>query len=425
MDRLIPGRVPWRTAFRLGFRNLLRNRKRTLLTALTVAIAVFLLQLMMGVMVGLERQSFDNLIRYQTGNAKIYHEGYFEERDELPLEPALSDAAAVASRVRQVAGVAAVTPRLTFSAQLSNGVDQIPIHGIGIQVTGSDDEVFSIPRAVIEGSYLRPGEEGMLLGSGLAELFEVSAGDWLTVLAKTRPGAYEALDLPIRGILGTGNPAIDQNAFLMPLAEAQRMLAMGGDVTELAVRFQTGYSERTSLRRLREQAPARTEVRGWREIESDFMDLTMAKRTGQGVFFIIFVILALVGVTNTMLMAAFERTSEMGMLMAMGMRSGSVRRLFLTEGALAGLLGGLLGTLLAFALLAWLAPKGIDLSALYGADISDMDIGYPVRDVIYPALMIGPMVFAWLATGAMAALATLYPAVRAGRLDPAEALRHV
>ncbi len=425
MNGLVPGRVPWRQALRLGARNLLRNRKRTLITAFTVAIAVFLLQLLMGVMVGLERQSYDNLIRYQTGHAKVYRDGYFQEREELPLEPAISDPAEVSARVRAVQGVAAVTPRITFSAQISNGVDQIPIQGIGIQVEGSDDEVFSIPRAVIEGSYLEPGQEGMLLGSGLAELFEVSTGDWLTVLVKTRPGAYEALDLPVRGIVGTGNPAIDQNAFMMPLADAQRMLDMEGDVTELAVRFQAGAGERAPLRRLREQTPPRTEVKGWREIESDFIDLTVAKRTGQGVFFTIFVILALVGITNTMLMAAFERTSEMGMLMAMGMRSGSVRRLFLTEGALAGLLGGLLGTLLAFALLAWLAPGGIDLSALYGADIREMDIGYPIRDVIYPALMPGPMAAAWLATGLMAALATLYPAVRAGRLDPAEALRHV
>lgn len=423
MNEMVPGRLESGTTFRLGLRNLFRNRRRTLITASTVAIAVMLMQFSFALMMGLERQSFDNLINYQTGHAKVYAAGYFEERNELPLEPVLEDIAGLQATIERVSGVAATTPRLTFFAQISDGVDQIPCQGIGIELAGSDDDVFRIQEAIVEGEYLDPVDEGMLLGSGLAELFGVSPGDWLTVLTRTAAGAYEALDLPITGIVGTGNPLIDQNSFLISLSAAQEILEMRGAVTEVAMRFHLGSREAATLRRVDETLAAEStvEVRGWRSIEDSFLALTKMKRSGQGVMLGILLIMAVVGITNTILMATYERTREIGMLMAMGLRRQGIRRLFLTEGAINGLLGGAIGTLVALIPILWLANTGWDLTATYG----DMDIGYPVRGVIYPTASLIMIVAIWFSTGLMATLAALYPAARASRLKAVEALRHV
>ncbi len=420
---IIPGRLSVGATLRIAWRNLQRNRRRTWITASTVAVAVLLLQAIQSLMIGLERQSFDNLINYQTAHAKLFPEGYFEMRDEMPLEYVFSHLDELEGRVRGVSGVAAATPRLVFSAQISNGSDQVACLGVGIDVSGSDSDVFRISEAVVRGGYLAPGDEGILLGSGLAELFQVSTGDWLTVLAKTQAGAYEAVDLPVLGLVGTGNPLIDQNSFLLPLDAARVLLDMGPVATELAVRFSSSSGGDATLQRLREAMAATdgAEVKGWREMESDFMSLVQMKRTGQAIMLALFLVMAVVGITNTILMAAFERTREIGMLMAMGLRAAGIRRLFLTEGALAGLLGGAVGSLVAFAIIAWLTRVGIDLTAMYG----DMDIGYPVRGVVYPAVDVIVLLVCWLATGVLAALASLYPAARASAQDPAEALRHV
>jgi putative ABC transport system permease protein len=420
---MVPGLLDSGTTFRLGMRNLFRNRRRTLITASTVAIAVMLMQFSFALMMGLEQQSFDNLINYQTGHAKVYAAGYFEERNELPLEPVLNNVGALRSEIESIQGVAATTPRLTFFAQISNGVDQIPCQGIGIDLAGSDDDVFRLPDAIVDGDYLNPDEEGMLLGSGLADLFEVGPGDWLTVLTRTVAGAYEALDLPISGVVGTGNPLIDQNSFLISLSAAQQTLEMPGTATELAVRFRLGAREGATLKRVSDMLAGESdvEVKGWRTIEDNFLALTKMKRSGQGVLLGIMLIMAVVGITNTILMATYERTREIGMLMALGMRRQGIRRLFMAEGAVNGLLGGLIGTLLGLIPIIWLASTGWDLTATYG----DMDIGYPVRGVIYPAVNFLMIFLIWIFTGLMAIAAAWYPAARASRLNAVEALRHV
>jgi ABC-type lipoprotein release transport system permease subunit len=325
--------------------------------------------------------------------------------------------------VNAVPGVAAATPRLTFQAQLSNGMDQIPCLGVGIQVQGSDTDVFRIPQTVVNGEYLAGDDDGILLGSGIAEIFEVESGDWLTVLAKTQYGAYEALDLPVVGIIGTGNPLIDRNSFLLPLPTAQYILDMDGAVTEVAVRFSLSSREATTLERLGSALGGNGEfdVKGWREMEQDFMSLVQAKRMGNIIFLGIFIVLAVVGITNTILMAAYERTREIGMLMAIGLRGSGIRRLFLAEGALTGLIGGAIGSALAAGFIVWLANIGINITAIYG----DIDIGYPVKDSIYPSLNVVVITIGWLLTGLLAALASLYPAARASRNRPVEALRHV
>lgn len=420
---MIPGRLSLGKTLGMAWRNLFRNRRRTWITAVTVAVAVFLLNISVSLLVGMEKQSFDNLIHFQTGHAKLFADGYFDHREEMPLDYTITEPHELQARVASVPGVAATTPRLVFQAQISDGMDQIACFGVGIQIAGSDTDVYRLPQAVVEGEFLTEGEEGVLLGSGLAGVFDLAVGDWITILTKTRHGAYEAIDFPVVGLVGTGNPLIDVNSVLLPLETAQYMLELEGEATEVAVRFDATASEEETVRGIREAIarPGGFEVKGWRELEADFMSLVRMKRTGQMVILSLFVLMAVVGVTNTVLMAAFERTREIGMLMAMGLRGSGIRRLFLAEGALTGLIGGGVGTLLASVFLAWIGSVGIDITALYG----DIDIGYPVRGVIYPGLNAFVLIYAWSLAGLLAALASLYPAARASGHEPVEALRHV
>ncbi len=418
-----PGILGNLAMLKLSWRNLARNRKRTWISAITVAFAVFLLQLSYAMLIGLEDQSFDNLINYQTGHAKVYAAGYFDEREDLTLDYLLTDSEDLQTKLAGINGITGVTPRITFAAQLSDGAEQLPVFGIGIQAAGSDDAVFRIPQTVVAGRYLQTGDEGMLLGSGLAEFFDIEPGDWLTALAKTQDGAYEALDLEVLGLIGTGNPAIDRNTIMLPLETARYMLDMEAQSTEIALRFASSAGLSSTMQRINSVLVANDaiDVKSWQEVEEDFMALVESKRMGSTIMLGLFVLIAVVGITNTILMASFERTREVGTLMAIGLRGGGIRKMFLIEGGLMGLLGGAIGILLSVGIIGYFAIKGIDLSAMYG----EMDTGYPIKDVFYMAFEPGYMFISWLVTGLLAALASLYPAARASRQEPAEALRYV
>jgi ABC-type lipoprotein release transport system permease subunit len=417
------GGLAVRLTLRLAWRNLRRNRRRTWITATTVALAVMLLQLEVSTIIGIERQSMDNLISYQTGHAKVFAAGYFPERDELPLDRTVTDAANLVRRLEAIPGVSAAAPRIVFAAQLSDGRDQVPCTGIGIDLEGGETDVFRLPQAVTAGTFLMSGEPGLLVGSGLAELFGVRPGSWLTVVAKTRPGAYEALELPVVGLVGTGNPDIDRSTFFVPLATASRMLAMNGGATEIAVRFGPAAGEAVTLARIRSTLAAERglEVLGWRDLERDYLAMATAERISNGIFLGIFVVLAVVGVANTVMLAVFERTREIGMLMALGLRGSGVRRIFVAEGAMLGLLGAAIGTALAVGLMIPYSAYGLNLTALYG----EIDLGYPVKDRLYGAIDGTALGVVWLLTAVLSGFASFYPAMRASRQRPAEALRHV
>lgn len=424
MPELVAGKPGLGLLFRLAVRNLLRHRRRTVLTMITVAFAVLFLNVWDAMLRGLERQSYDNLIQYQTAHAKVFEEGWLELRDELPLDRSLENPGSLLERVRAVPGVAAAVPRIAFQAHLSDGRDQIPVQGLAIETAGSDSDVFRIPDAVVAGSYLPPDGSGILLGSGLARVFNVAPGDWMTVLVRTRTGVWEAQELEVTGVVTTGNPSIDQNSFLMGLEPARAMLDMQGRATELAVRFEGTLGERRVLSRLEETFGAEPglDVAGWREQEAEFIALTEGKRGGGMVAMAVFILVAMVGVANTMLLAAFERTQEVGMLLAMGMRKASIRRLFLIEGGLAGFGAGALGTVLALVPILYFASKGIDFTAMFSDEV---DIGYPVAGRVFWAVSPVTFAVAWVGTAVLAAGATLYAAARASHMKPAEALRHV
>jgi ABC-type lipoprotein release transport system permease subunit len=163
------------------------------------------------------------------------------------------------------------------------------------------------------------------------------------------------------------------------------------------------------------------EVLGWRDLERDYLAMATAERISNGIFLGIFVVLAVVGVANTVMLAVFERTREIGMLMALGLRGSGVRRIFVAEGAMLGLLGAAIGTALAVGLMIPYSAYGLNLTALYG----EIDLGYPVKDRLYGAIDGTALGVVWLLTAVLSGFASFYPAMRASRQRPAEALRHV
>jgi len=377
-----------------------------------------------GFMAGVGKQSEMNLIENETSHLKIFAEGYKEEQETLPLDISIEQPEKLADEIEQIPHVEHTTHRITFATVLNNGLNDYPCLGIGI-APERDEQVFNIKNAIVEGGqYLKDGDEKMLLGSKLAEIFEVKQGDYLTVITRTLHDALDAWELEIAGIVNTGNPNIDNAVIYLPLSLVQQSLEMSGKATEIAVKIDDmKYLEQVSgdiLSKL-DRGGIKSEVSRWEELANDFIALHKAKKNGTVLIIAIIVIVAAVGIANTMLMAAFERTREIGVLMALGMKSRDIAWLFLLEGAILGLCGAFIGCLLGGGLTYYFEVYGWDISATYG----DMDIGYPVKNYIYADLSVPIIIYTVIFGMAIAMLASLYPARRAAKLEPTEALRYV
>ncbi len=223
--------------FKLALLNLSRNRKRTLVTLLGITLSLGILVFVEGFFQGISVQSEKNLIDYQTAHLMIAQPGFDDEKDSKPLDYLWSDFGRTRKTIGDLPQVEGVTPRLRFPARLNDGEDELPCMGIGIDLAGTDEKVFRLKKAIIEGRYLNRGEAGILIGNSLAELFAISPGESITVVVRTRYEALEAMDLEIAGIVRTGNPWIDQNVFYLPLSLARSITEAPNEITELMVRL--------------------------------------------------------------------------------------------------------------------------------------------------------------------------------------------
>ncbi|MBU0630721.1 MAG: ABC transporter permease [Candidatus Margulisbacteria bacterium] len=405
---------------KLAFRNIFRHFTRTFLTFLAIALGLAMLILVDSMLTGIDQESFDRIINYETGHVKIFDRGYRADEENFPLDKAIADPAPLIKKVGLDPAVAGVTSRINFRIMLSDGIDQYP--AVGIAVDPADDQsVFILKQAVVNGTFLQSGEAAMLVGEGLAKDFNVGVGDYLTVLTRTKYDTYQALDLRIKGLLKTEDPKIDWAAVVIPLGVGQGSLDMGKAVTEIDIKLKDPSRTKDFRDKLAKNLPG-LEVATWQELAADVVAIAQAKRGGTSfVLFSVFII-ALIGISNTILLAAFERTREIGMMAALGMKRGEIIRLFVLEGAMIGVLGSIFGCLLGVLINYPFVEYGINWGYLM-RDVGD--VGYRVTGVSHGVWNIKMIVTAFVAGIVISALTSIYPARVASRMEPTEALKRV
>ena len=403
---------------KLAFRNIFRNFRRTVITFIAIAVGLMFLILMDSLLSGIDQESFEKIINYETGHVKIFARGYQKDKENLPLDKTIEKPASLAHGIMSDPEVAGVTSRINFRIMLSDGIDQLP--AVGIAVNPADDQlVYQLKQAVAQGEFLKEKEDAMLLGEGLAEDFGVGVGDVLTILARTRYDTYQALDLRIKGILRTDDPKIDWVAAVIPLNLGQSSLDMGKSVTEISIKLKDPARTEAFRDKLARELPG-LEIMTWKELAEDVIAIAEAKRGATSMILFGITLIALIGITNTILLAAFERVGEIGMMAAMGMKRRQIILLFILEGGMIGLLGSIAGCALGSLVNIYLVNHGID----YGPAMKGIgDIGYRITTGARGIWKPGTIAWAFLFGIIVSALTSIYPAWVASRMEPTKALR--
>jgi putative ABC transport system permease protein len=365
-------------------RNMLNRKARTILTVLGLSVGISAVMILTGVARGFEK-SF--LAIYQSkGIDLVVVRGGINNQLSSNLQ------ASLAKQVRAVNGVADVALSLTdtISFESKNLVSVLANGWEG------DSRLFNGIR-VLQGRKLKPGDgKRVMLGRVLQMNLGKAVGDDLDISGETFQvvGIFESESL------------FENGGLIVPLGELQRMMGRVGHVSGFVVAAKS--SDREDIvalaRRIEKEVAGVAAVPARDFVPSDLqirLTKTMAWATTA-----VALVLGSIGLLNTMVMAVFERTGEVGLLRALGWRRRRVLALILGEAVILGLLGSVVGTVLAF-------------SGVRALMLDPTSRGFIDPDLPPSVLGIG------LAMGVgLSLLGGLYPALRAASLDPTEALRH-
>jgi ABC-type lipoprotein release transport system permease subunit len=406
---------PWDLLARLAWRSVWRQRRRSLILLAAITLGVWAMIAMAALFRGWLEGQVTNEIDNLTGHVQIHAPGY---RDDPSLEHSMAPPGGALRQVLDSPQVAHWASRVRVPAVIVSERESAGVTLVGIQPQRERGLSF-IARSVREGRYLDgPDDEGLLLGRKLAERLETGLGKRVVIMSQGKGSTIADRGFRVVGIFDADIETMETAFVFTGLHTTQRLLGIGDRISEIALKAPRYDHLEALLADLRAAAPGQ-EVLPWLELEPL---LKVMLKVTDGFMYIWYVVVFLAmsfGLINTLLMAVFERTREIGLLMALGMRPAAILVQVLLESVLLLVLGLLLGNVLT-GLTLWGLHDGIDLSRF--AEGLAM-LGY--SPVIYPALIPRDAVMANVIVVVLGIAASLYPAWRAARTVPVEALARV
>ena len=398
--------------FKMAFRDLGRNKRRSILSALAVTMGSILLLFMAAVIRGEMQGAMQNSIRLQTGHLQIRAASYEESKVSLAWEDLIQDPNRVIDQLKTLPQVSAATPRLIASGILSLGDQSKGMQVIGMDPAGEPNQIFR--QGVIAGEFLTADDrEGILIGKPLADKFSLNVGDQVNLLVNTSDGSVDEQSFTVRGIFSTNTPYYDENTVFMPLAKAQAIARAENHASLIFVMLQNQEQAEPVAAAL---ASSNYQVMTWQQLNELTTQLEVFANAFMYVFYLIILGITATVVTNTLVMAVYERTREIGILSAIGMKGRRIMLQFLTEAALLATGGVIGGLILSGLLIAYLASVGFALPSVSAYS------GILMGERIYPSLAVSDAIGLTIAAYVITLIASLYPATLAARMEPVEAL---
>jgi len=409
--------------WRIAWRNLWRHGRRTVITALALAFGFMAAVLMVGLTDGIIAEMIETGTAVISGQIQVHDPGYLPDR---PVYATIggdqgTDVDTLLDRIEAIPGVLAASARV-YGGGLLSAADQTQ----GAMLLGVDAErdarVVELYSAITEGRAPAAGTNEIAIGSELAKRLDVMVGAELVVVAPASDGSLGNDLFTVSGIFRTGSTGLDQTTAVLPIGTLRVLLALdAGRVHEVAIRIRDPWSADSIALAIQSglgnAPPVATE--GWPTYRPELAQYASLAGASNFVIVGIVFIMAIFGVANTMLMGTFERRREFAVVRAIGSSPGGVVRTVLYEAVILGLVSLLAGAAMTAPLVAWLERHPLDLSRLVG---NFSMAGALIRPVLRVDVgLTGPFTSA-VALFLTALIAAVYPALRASRIPPADAL---
>ena len=399
---------------KMAYRNLGRNRRRSLLSALALAIGLALVLFIASFYEGEMRSSLESTLRLDSGHLQIRNADYDPDKLSVAWEYLIENPDQVAEQVASLDQVRVATPRLIASGIVAVRDESSGVRIMGVETDSSANEPYR--QGLVAGSFLTADDrEGILIGQPLAENLDLKVDDQLSLLVNTSNGTVDEQLFTVRGVFSTGVSTYDKSIVLLPLAKAQAFSGAENHASFIFV-----------LLKDREQADAVAaalqspgfQIETWRQMNEILVVMEDFANAYLMILNLIVMGVTATVIVNTPVMAVFERTREIGILTAIGMKGRQIIALFLAEASLLAVGGLAFGLLLGWGFAAYFKKVGI-----YFGDLGLS--GFYLGDRIYTYLTPQDTINLTIASLIITLLASLYPAWLAARMEPVEALHGV
>ena len=414
---------------RLAFRNLARHRRRTTLTIAALAFGIGLMVLGQAWTDAMERAVVDPAKNATLGHVQVYRsDAAADEAGEISFIMPQNNYRLISNPKGLIEDMRRLDPRI------ESGLPRLMVGSLlSFKDTTMDGVLIGIDAAarastypaleVIAGRHFEPGEKGVLVNRGVARKLGIGPGDDLVALGTTSDGRLNGTKLRVTGIYRIrGLEAYEWGSCYADLVGVQEILDVPDQAGVVVLRLRDSGRESADVRDRLNLAFARQGTNAtaftWEDMGGPFIGGMLVTRFIATIMNFVMGIIVAAGVLNTVLMATFERTREMGTMRAMGARKQDVLSLFLSEGFLLGLFGAALGAALGASAIVFFSHQGIPAFSeaqkyTYGGDR------------LFPMLHLADVVTPPLIMLGVSVMAALIPSLQASRQGPAESLRYV
>lgn len=409
-----------RLFLRLAWRNIARNRRRSLISLAAITFGLSSIIIFFGFTDGFHAQWIENSVRLYAGHVLVYADGYYDERN---LNRNIADAAAIEAAARRTGALESFTTRVHVHGLVSTARTSTAVLVRGVEPE-REKPVSGLDRRIIEGSYFAadgPARQ-VLLGHVLAERLHAAPGEKVVLMVQAADGSIGAELFRVQGIFRVGAVDLDRYLAIVTLHDAQELAVIGNAVTDAVVILAAPDQVEPMVREMKTSLGSGTyDIQPWYALMPQTREMIDFSASFLYIILVIVLVMVALGILNTMLMSIMERIREFGIMMALGTRPAQVVALVMLESILLGLIGTTLGVLAGVATNRLIAIGGFDLSRWSGA----MELVSSLNPVIYPQTDPRNVALAAVATFAVTVLVSIYPALKAARLKPVEAMHFV
>jgi len=405
-----------RKIFKFAVKNVTANKKRTLITIAVIVIGLCAINIGKGIMSGMQKESELGVTEGRTGEIQIHKQGYFDASELTMLDYAINNASRLQDELRKIEGIEHVAGRIQFGGLFAKG-DEIAVV-VFCKAVDIANEVNVCPRIkdnIIEGRFLTVDDQnGAVIASGLQKGVGANLGDFIIIVANTKDGYQNAIELKVVGVIKEKAAQANTRLVYLPMEKAQELLYMGDEVTEIVMKTIENSDIDVLNQRLNHLLKSKgLESNTWMDVSAFFVGVMEKQNAVVFALCLIFYCIVISSITNTMVLTLFERKKEIGTMMAIGIKARDVMRLIIMESTIIGFIGSLIGVLLSAAVIEFMNRVGMSYQLPSATALVTIR---PLINLSFMLLSFGLGVLS-------AIVGSIYPARKVLQVNPIDALR--